>query len=207
MSMELVAVYGSLRKGLHNHPMIKGGNLLGYGTVSGYKMYSIGSFDSYPYIVPSGKEEDKIVVEVYEIPPHIYSSVHAMEFGAGYDYEYIDIPEIGEATLYIMGDYIAGTKQIPDGDWAKYKGFNNYFGDTYNFNLGMDSVFDDDEEEDVEGFYTITALIRKLCPNLTSLIDKNTDIGLEVIDIMENMGKPQEGKEGIYIIKLLDQLM
>ena len=48
--MTKVAVYGSLRKGDYNHPMIEGQEFLGSVDVDGFNLYSLGW---YPCIYPA----------------------------------------------------------------------------------------------------------------------------------------------------------
>lgn len=73
-----VAVYGSLKKGKYNHPMIEGCEKVGDITIKG-TLYRV---SSYPAIVEEGDNE--YPAEVYELPPDIYSRIKRMELGAGY---------------------------------------------------------------------------------------------------------------------------
>lgn len=76
--MKTIAVYGSLKKGKYNHPLIEGCEHVDNIRVKG-TMYRV---SSYPALVDEG--ENYYDAEVYEIPDSIYQQVRGMELGAGY---------------------------------------------------------------------------------------------------------------------------
>lgn len=76
--MNTVAVYGSLKLGRYNHPLISDCKFLGESTIKG-TMYSLGT---YPALIEEGNDEHR--VEIYELPDDIYLRVKRMEIGASY---------------------------------------------------------------------------------------------------------------------------
>lgn len=83
--MKTIAVYGSLKMGRYNHPLIKDCKFLGESDVTGV-MYLI---STYPALIDdeTAPEAVKHTVEVYEVDPATYARVHNMEIGAGYKVE------------------------------------------------------------------------------------------------------------------------
>lgn len=71
--MTTVAVYGSLRKGMGNHNLIAGGELLGFGSVKG-TLYANGGF---PILSLEGDTDVK--VEVYEVSDRILNNLDWLE--------------------------------------------------------------------------------------------------------------------------------
>jgi gamma-glutamylcyclotransferase (GGCT)/AIG2-like uncharacterized protein YtfP len=76
--MNKVAVYGSLKKGKYNHPLIENCKFLGEAEVSG-TLYRV---SSYPALVQEG--DARYPVEVYELDDRTYQAVKGMEVSAGY---------------------------------------------------------------------------------------------------------------------------
>jgi len=76
--MHTIAVYGSLKKGKHNHHLIEGSKKIDDIFIKG-TMYSLGS---YPAMVVRGTNWYE--AEVYEVSDEAYRSVKRMELGAGY---------------------------------------------------------------------------------------------------------------------------
>jgi len=100
--MNTVAVYGSLKKGKYNHPLMETSELLGKATIKA-KMFSLGS---YPAII---KGDDEHEVELYNMPDDMFSRVQGMELGAGYIEEEQEFTIDGEsikATVYYAGQHL-----------------------------------------------------------------------------------------------------
>ena len=114
----LVAVYGSLRKGLGNHRFLTSSKFLGKDVITGFNMYSLGAF---PYVTPT-KESNTIVVEVYEVNDNVFLSLDALEgYPTFYDRMKITT-KYGYAWIYFIKDYGKHPKVV-SGDWIKfYKG-------------------------------------------------------------------------------------
>jgi gamma-glutamylcyclotransferase (GGCT)/AIG2-like uncharacterized protein YtfP len=115
---QLVAVYGTLRKGFSNHSTMKqakGRFIDGYWTPPGYCMYDYGGF---PAVALDGMES--IFLEIYEV-----EDMGILDFLEGYPDLYqrstISSP-YGVCWIYHMSrDQISLTcPQIKCGDWAKY---------------------------------------------------------------------------------------
>jgi len=118
----LIAVYGSLRKGLHNHLIIENATYLGkFDSLPEYSMYDLGS---YPGLIKNGNTS--IVLEVYRINQKMLVDVDRLE---GYNpsntgrshylRDTIDTP-YGEAYIYIFPHKVGGYNQVIDGDWEDY---------------------------------------------------------------------------------------
>lgn len=101
--MKTIAVYGSLKKGRYNNPMLTGSKFLGESKIKA-DMYSLGS---YPAITDG---EDMHNVELYEVDSSVYDRVHSMEIGAGYIEKDVEFEVEGSkivAGVYYAGEYLA----------------------------------------------------------------------------------------------------
>ena len=76
--MKRLFVYGSLKKGFHNHGLLSNEKFVREDSIKGYDLYSLGS---YPCII---KGNNVIKGEVYDVNDSIYKWITAMELGAGY---------------------------------------------------------------------------------------------------------------------------
>ena len=120
-TVSLVAVYGSLRKGLHNHNTIKEANHIGDGIVRGFGMYALGL---YPALSREGKKTD-VVVEVYDVTPKIMGDLDILEgFPSYYTRKLVPVHMNGEqkvAWIYFMNSPL-NDPFVECGDWKKYVG-------------------------------------------------------------------------------------
>jgi gamma-glutamylcyclotransferase (GGCT)/AIG2-like uncharacterized protein YtfP len=103
--MKTIAVYGSLKKGKHNHSLLETAKFIGDTTVRG-TLYSMGS---YPALIAEGDNE--YPAEVYEVDDEFYNSIKRMELGAGYREEErlwnVEIPfEVGGKRVQVDVDCI-----------------------------------------------------------------------------------------------------
>lgn len=125
-----LAVYGSLRQGMGNHPMLADAKYLGTTTLTGYKLYSIDKSGSYPYVV-SDKSKSPLVVEVYEVSAEVFGHIYEMEVNAGYRLQEI-ATNFDEAVIFVYDTVYeniyneeTGIREAPgpiaSGDWVKYK--------------------------------------------------------------------------------------
>jgi len=121
----LIAVYGSLRKGLGNHRLIANAKMIGrFDSEPIYNLWDLGAF---PGLKEGGSTS--VVMEVYEVNDALLSRVDRLE---GYDpysepHFYnrvtIDTP-FGEAYTYL---YVPekqsnlGLGLVEGGDWTEYK--------------------------------------------------------------------------------------
>ena len=74
----LVAVYGSLLSGLHNHPLIKHCRMVGKSTIRG-KMYSLGGFPGLKLASNLDVDNRDYIVEVYEVDDATLGRLDALE--------------------------------------------------------------------------------------------------------------------------------
>lgn len=109
---KVIAVYGSLKMGRYNHPLIQGSEFLGESKIKG-SMYSLGS---YPALLPDGDLE--YGVELYKVSDPQYLRVRNMELGAGYiekelEFEHAENYDFSKkklktkATIYYADDFLA----------------------------------------------------------------------------------------------------
>lgn len=101
--MNTIVVYGSLKRGKYNHPLLDGSKYLGETTVTG-TMYLI---SSYPALVDEG--DTVYPAEIYQVSDSIYEAIDGMEIGAGYKRMTATIKgedgqEINNATIYFADD-------------------------------------------------------------------------------------------------------
>jgi gamma-glutamylcyclotransferase (GGCT)/AIG2-like uncharacterized protein YtfP len=119
----LVAVYGSLRSGFHNHSLLSDSKLLGtFDTEPIYDMYSCGSF---PGLVLHGSTSIKM--EIYEVTEEVSKKVERLEGytkGDEMDNHYnkvmIDTP-YGEAGTYIYNNSTTRLPKVDSGDWKVWR--------------------------------------------------------------------------------------
>lgn len=123
-----IAVYGSLRKGLGNHGVIKDAKFLGdFESQPEYTMYSIGG--SFPGLVNEGNTS--VQMEVYEVGEATFEDVNNLEGFIVEDDPYnmynrvlIDTP-YGPAYSYIYNGNTTTLFVVESGDWTKYKQASN----------------------------------------------------------------------------------
>lgn len=118
---KLVAVYGSLRKGLGNHRLLANAEYLGeFQTPPEYSLYSLGS---YPGLKENGKTS--ITMEVYAVTDEEARRIDGLEgYTPGqkatfYDKIPISTP-FGEASVYTYVSNIPENYLVKSGDWKEY---------------------------------------------------------------------------------------
>lgn len=125
---KLFAFYGSLRLNEYNYNyLIKdkpGVEYVTTSTVNGYTLHSLGS---YPVILPTEKENNGIVIDVFSIDnSSVENRIRSMELGADYEEKLIDVEGLPDkVTIYIGGKYYKENAtrlpEVPHGDWVKRK--------------------------------------------------------------------------------------
>jgi gamma-glutamylcyclotransferase (GGCT)/AIG2-like uncharacterized protein YtfP len=121
----LVAVYGSLRKGLGNYRFhLKGKSTYigSYDTIPEYNMYSLGAF---PAITRGGNTS--IVMEVFRVNEEVMKSLDRLEgynkdsAHNHYNKEQINTP-FGQAFVYVYGDItrLEEENKLSIGDWKEF---------------------------------------------------------------------------------------
>lgn len=121
---KLVAVYGSLRKGLYNSNIMEDSELIGmYDTLPIYEMYSIGG--SYPGLIHGGNTSIKM--EVYKVNQKVLDRLDRLE---GYEkgkeehnhYNKLEInTPFGKAYTYIYNRGVERLVRVDSGDWKSFK--------------------------------------------------------------------------------------
>jgi len=112
---QLVAVYGSLREGLHNHRLLEDSDYLGLDwTDPDYTMLSLGSF---PGIVEGG--ETAIKIEVYQVNQDTFTNLDRLEgYPNFYNRKKIET-KFGDAWIYFLEGREYSTTYVPSGDWKE----------------------------------------------------------------------------------------
>lgn len=117
MSKHLVAVYGSLRKGLGNHSILGDSDLLSVEVIKGFDMYSLGAFPA----VETGKGE--ITVEVYEVDDDTLFNLDILEGVPTFYQRDKTETSLGVANIYtIEGIGSDRIEKVVNGDWVEYLG-------------------------------------------------------------------------------------
>lgn len=120
--MRLVAVYGSLREGLHNHHVLNGADMLDTGEIEGYNMYSLGA---YPALVPVDTPTCPIKVEVYEVNEPTFIALDRLEgYPTFYNRDVVDVVcedgSVMPCWVYYMRRNLADHQQVMNGDWKDF---------------------------------------------------------------------------------------
>mgnify|MGYP003630208195 CR=1 FL=1 len=122
MKNNLVAVYGSLRKGLHNHGLIKESTLVGEGVVKGFGMHSL---RHYPALTRVGRRSN-VLVEVYEVDEKTMAGLDNLEgYPSYYTRKMCPINIMGEtlpAWVYYMDERLDDKPFVEGGDWKEFLG-------------------------------------------------------------------------------------
>jgi gamma-glutamylcyclotransferase (GGCT)/AIG2-like uncharacterized protein YtfP len=118
----LVAVYGSLRKGLGNHRLLENSEYLGeFKSEPIYSLYSLGGF---PGLKENGTTS--VVMEVYAVDEPTARRVDALEGyspdrpATFYDKKMIETP-YGEAGVYLYVNDIPEDRFVESGDWKQHR--------------------------------------------------------------------------------------
>ena len=119
---KVIGVYGSLREGGSNHPLLRTDGVAGPQTVLRIpgRLYSLGE---YSCAVPLNDGEDgDIVVEIYEVQDRIFDSLDEMEREAGYvplDTTATDDRGVARTFLvWYLPEAPAGAQRVESGDWV-----------------------------------------------------------------------------------------
>lgn len=125
----LLAVYGSLKAGFHNHHYLKNAVFVGeFVTEPEYMMYS---FHTFPAVTKGGT--CGIHCEVYKISDQkTIDNINILEGFNGvagdkrnfYDRMQIKTP-FGEAFMYYVNRKIKGRLAVDDGNWQRFRNFEN----------------------------------------------------------------------------------
>lgn len=114
----LVAVYGSLRKGMGNHGLLDNDEsvLLSTEQIPGFEMYSYGA---YPFIRPADTEQP-ITIEVYAVSSSVMQRLDRLEgYPSFYNRKLVQTSK-GQAWIYFI-DQPGNNRPVQHGDWVKYR--------------------------------------------------------------------------------------
>ena len=100
--MYIIATYGSLRKGFHNHKWLGKAKLLGTSKIKGIMQLVQGA---YPFLfhkneIKTDKEELEHKIEIYQVDKEVYEYINEIETQSGYKAETLETP-FGKATIWI----------------------------------------------------------------------------------------------------------
>ena len=117
MPTNLYAFYGSLRRGLHNYEVFKPHLNYQFSIwLKGFQLYSFGDF---PFAIKTENNEDKILVEVFEIEKkEIEKQIDDLELGYGYHSESVLIDH-RFVKIYLLKEP-ANYPLVSGGDWLKF---------------------------------------------------------------------------------------
>lgn len=120
----LIFVYGTLKKGFHNHRYLNNSTLLGKAKTK--QVYTMTTNGSFPIVQRGGNTV--ISGEVYKVAPEDIRGIFALEGYTGvkgspsnwYDTDIIDT-KFGEASIFVMPPYIiSGHEAIVEDGVFKY---------------------------------------------------------------------------------------
>ena len=114
----LVAVYGTLKRGLRNHHWLEGADFLGSDRLTSATLYDLGPF-------PGAKPEPSrgVEVEVFRVDTRLLTSLDRLEDfrprqpHAGLYHRAIHATTFGSAWLYLYNPEVAGCRAIRQGGW------------------------------------------------------------------------------------------
>lgn len=114
-----IATYGSLREGEYNFERFKevfGDGIVRTNTteIEGYELYSLGG---YPAAV---KSEGKLTVDTLEVSEAVHERIKAMELGAGYVEETIEINNEPHLIYLFEQEPRMHAGIVSEGDWIQH---------------------------------------------------------------------------------------
>ena len=125
MSAKLVAVYGSLRRNMHNHYALGKSKYIGtFNSQPIFTMYSVSG--KYPAVIKEGSTS--IIIEVFEAEDDVQKKLDHLEGYSEdldkednyYNKETIETP-YGEAFIYYFNNDVSNFETIESGDWVSWK--------------------------------------------------------------------------------------
>lgn len=121
---KLVAVYGSLRKGMHNHYILEKSEYIGsFNSELMFTMYNVN--DRYPAVINEGS--NSIVMEVFSASKEVQKKLDYLEGYSPnfkksdnyYNKEIIETP-YGKAFIYFFNNDYSKLEKIESGDWSSW---------------------------------------------------------------------------------------
>ncbi|MBR7888213.1 gamma-glutamylcyclotransferase [Marinomonas sp. A79] len=123
MPTNIVAVYGTLRKGLDHHTLLSDCKPIGLGWLTGFRMHDLGEF---PAITFTQENVDRIRVEWYDVPDEVLSAIDQLEV---YDPDALErslhvrtpiFSPYGRGWIYTYNQTLKNAPHITAGDWARF---------------------------------------------------------------------------------------
>lgn len=124
---KLVAVYGSLRQGLGNHPLLANSELVETTTFT--DKHTMVSFGYYPALIPhleEGKETEgnSIIVEVYKVNENTFRNLDTLEgYPSFYDRKQVTLDNgMEDVWIYFIDNpnYLTIHPIVSNGDWLAF---------------------------------------------------------------------------------------
>ena len=114
--MPKIGVYGSLRRGMSNHPMLGATvrELLRSVEVPG-RLFSLGE-----YCCIVGHPTERVVGEVYQVSDGAFAIIDAMEREAGYEAREVTAGGHTFLVWYYCGQPGSEAVHVEGGDWVKF---------------------------------------------------------------------------------------
>lgn len=121
---KLVAVYGSLRQGMHNHYVLERSEYIGsFNSEPMFTMYNVN--DRYPAVINEGS--NSIVMEVFSASKEVQKKLDYLEGYSPnfeksdnyYNKEIIETP-YGKAFIYFFNNDYSKLEKIESGDWSSW---------------------------------------------------------------------------------------
>ena len=124
--MALVAVYGTLRKGMGNHRLMGDSKYLGAAEVEGFEMYPCGLSGGFPVILPVTPSEttsSSIKAEVFEVTEDLLTGPLDRLEGHPEWYKRQLVPTpYGQSWIYVMqSDHYKQYGKIVSGDFVQFR--------------------------------------------------------------------------------------
>ena len=114
--MKKIAVYGSLRQGMYNHPLLGESKLLVTTEVNlPFKMVSLGSFPA----LKMDNELHPIVIEIYEVDEPTYKRVERLEGYPNFYDKFSFLYDNEDVEIYYIQQEAGNVLHIKD--WVKYQ--------------------------------------------------------------------------------------
>ncbi len=116
-----VYVYGSLRKGLHNHHLLENAVFYGQREVTNFEMFSLGA---YPFCKPTEDENEKILCELYYVNKIELARLDRLEgFPSFYDRKVVNDMKGSEGWIYFIENRV-GKIKVNGGNWSEFSSTN-----------------------------------------------------------------------------------
>lgn len=123
--INLVGVYGSLKRGFYNHGFLGKAAYVGESWLSGFRMHSLGFF---PGVVFSHDVEEKVLVEWYQVDDETLAELDVLEGFQAQNTEssiylrYAIESPFGAGWIYLYNQPVADNPQVNSGNWREEGG-------------------------------------------------------------------------------------